>query len=349
MTIQIIEQKINSYWVNLENYKNILVKEKISNFNFYQSPDWLKQISIENNLKISVLISKKGGKILSATPFTIKENFLFKFYGSPLSGSFSLYCGTIFFSLMSDKEKIDIIKSEISILSKLTNYIEYVYDNIDDTNDNINKYFLNYGFKKYYKQTSIIDIVPDQEFLWKGLESRARNMIRKSQKNNVTVKRTNIDKIWLNKFYEMLTKTFDRQRINIPHSKDFYLTLDELFKKDSIFCLTAYCSNEIVGKAIFLKNEHQLIYFSGTSSVKGLQTASNSLILWEAIKYASNNNIRVFDLGGIGMKSIDKFKKSFGGSSKKFTHFKKSPLYLRLAEVLIRYLMKKRIITFQVL
>ena len=147
----------------------------------------------------------------------------------------------------------------------------------------------------------------------------------------------------------MLTETFYRQGINIPHSKEFYLTLEELFKKDKLFCLTAYCSSEIIGKVIFLKNEYQLIYFSGTSTSKGLKTASNSLLLWEAIKFASNNNIRVFDLGGIGMKSIDKFKRSFGGKNKEFIHFKKSPLFIRLAEDLIRYLMKKRIITFQLL
>ena len=343
------KETLYTYWVNLESYKNILDNETEINFNFYQSPEWLKQISITSNLRICILISKRNGRILSATPFTLKKNFLTKFYGSPLSGSFSLYCGTLFFLPMSDKEKIEIIKSEISILSKLSNYIEYVYDNIEDTNENITKFFLNVGFKKYRKQTSVIDIVPDIDLLWKGLESRARNMIRKSIKNNITVEQTKIDNVWLKKFYQMLTETFDRQAKNIPHSRDFYLSLDELFNKGKLFCLTAYSSTEIVGKTIFLKNDHQLVYFSGTTSNKGLKTASNSLMLWEAIKYASNNNIRIFDLGGIGIENIDKFKKSFGGSYKKFVHFKKSSLYLRLIEALIRYLTKKRIITFRIL
>ena len=97
MTILTSEKKIYSYWVDLESYKKLLLKEKIIKLNFYQSPEWLKQISITNRLKVYILISKKDNKILSATPFTLKENYLFKFYGSPLSGSFSLYCGTLFF------------------------------------------------------------------------------------------------------------------------------------------------------------------------------------------------------------------------------------------------------------
>ena len=342
------EKEIHSCWENLGFYKDLLLKNSV-NFNFYQSPEWLEQITKSNNLKVAVLVSKINNKIVSATPFVFKEKFFFKFCGSPLSGSFSLYCGTLFFNSISVNDKIAIMKSEISILSKLSNYIEYVYDNYDENNKMMNQLFINYGFEKHYKQTNIIDIVPSHDLLWKGLESRARNMIRKSIKSNVKVEQTKIDKLWLNKFYNMLSLTFGRQGINVPHSRNFYLSLEELFKKDKLYCLTAYSSDEIVGKAIFLKNDNQMIYFSGTSSIKGLKTASNSLILWEAIKYASNNSIPSFDLGGIGINSIDKFKKSFGGYNKVFVHFKKSPLILKYGEILIRYLIKKRILSFQVL
>ena len=34
---------------------------------------------------------------------------------------------------------------------------------------------------------------------------------------------------------------------------------------------------------------------------------------WEVIKFAADNNISKYNFGGLGISSIDKFKRSFGG------------------------------------
>ena len=52
---------------------------------------------------------------------------------------------------------------------------------------------------------------------------------------------------------------------------------------------------------------------SGTSNEKDLKSTSNSSIQWAAIKAALNDSVKKYDMGGLGIKSIDRFKRSFGG------------------------------------
>jgi hypothetical protein len=46
--------------------------------------------------------------------------------------------------------------------------------------------------------------------------------------------------------------------------------------------------------------------------------AATSLLQWHAIKEAIHLGVSEYDMGGLGVPSIDKFKRSFGGRD--FTH-----------------------------
>ena len=56
-----------------------------------------------------------------------------------------------------------------------------------------------------------------------------------------------------------------------------------------------------------------MLYLSGTANYKGMKFAANSLIQWYAISEAIASGCEQYDMGGLGIDSIDKFKKSFGG------------------------------------
>ena len=55
-----------------------------------------------------------------------------------------------------------------------------------------------------------------------------------------------------------------------------------------------------------------MVYHSASSNIEGFTSAASSMIQWVAIKEAKSRGIKKYDMGGIGIESIDKFKRSFG-------------------------------------
>jgi len=111
----------------------------------------------------------------------------------------------------------------------------------------------------------------------------------------------------------MLSNTFTRQGKKCPHPKNFFIELISLNKsKDALF-LTAKLNNNIISAAIFIINENKMIYLSGTANKTGMNLAATSAIQWHAMQYGQENGYEIFDMGGLGIPSIDKFKLSFGG------------------------------------
>ena len=56
-----------------------------------------------------------------------------------------------------------------------------------------------------------------------------------------------------------------------------------------------------------------MMYFSGVSNSIGMKLAASSLIQWKAMQNAIDIELIDYDMGGLGVDSIDKFKRSFGG------------------------------------
>ena len=92
-----------------------------------------------------------------------------------------------------------------------------------------------------------------------------------------------------------------------------YSCAPRVLQKGLVLCFSADIGDVNVANSIFLRDRRRMMYLSGTSNSDGLKSAASSLIQWEAIKTAVEEGIDVYDLGGIGIQSIDKFKKSFGG------------------------------------
>ena len=145
------------------------------------------QSSFSVEIKIIGTVNHNG-KIISALPIYVKKNAFFNLYGSPLSGLHTHYSGPVFIKI-SHQEKINIIVSQVSyVLSQKINYFEIGFNY---THFQILKIFESYfqNLKSEDKITSILNLNKGEEKLWNSLESRARNMIRKSKKLNVEIKK----------------------------------------------------------------------------------------------------------------------------------------------------------------
>ena len=162
-------------------------------------------------------------------------------------------------------------------------------------------------------KSSQISLPSDSVHLMDSFTGRARNMIRKSEKKGVSVIEISPDDDWINKYYRMLNDTFSKQGKQSPHPKNFFLNLASLYESKNALFLGAYVEKEIEAAAIYLIDKSRMIYLSGTSNRKGLDFAATSALKWHAMRYGQKNNYQIFDMGGLGIPSIDKFKLSFGG------------------------------------
>ena len=146
-------------------------------------------------------------------------------------------------------------------------------------------------------QTVWVDLLKPTDQLLGDFRKGHRNIIRKSQNNNVLVKLESPQKI--NQFYRLYIDTMKRKK-----SINFYLFSEKFFKdhfnklNNNIFWLGAYYLDKFIAGAIFLKSANFLHYYFAGSDDQYLSLSPGTLILWEAIKIGKKLGLHKFHLGG---------------------------------------------------
>jgi len=180
------------------------------------------------------------------------------------------------------------------------------------------------GFSFQRKPTLIIDLTQDLEKIWLNMDRKStRNSIKKAQEKEIEVK-INDD---YNQFHAIL-KSFMRQK-----RFGSFLLMGEInlatMKKYGT-CFTARYRGEVLGGHLYFEDEENILLRYSASKRLGLDknkakliSDANRLLHWEAIQYAKNKGITVYDWGGLWSKEeaeqdpqkrgVNSFKLSFGG------------------------------------
>ncbi len=69
----------------------------------------------------------------------------------------------------------------------------------------------------------------------------------------------------------------------------------------------------MVSAAVFLLDGRRMLLLSAASKPEGMKLAASSSVQWHAIREAISTGIKEYQMGGLGVPSIDTFKRSFGG------------------------------------
>jgi lipid II:glycine glycyltransferase (peptidoglycan interpeptide bridge formation enzyme) len=140
-------------------------------------------------------------------------------------------------------------------------------------------------------------------------------MIRKSEKNGVVVRIEALGSQVLGEFVAMIKATFRHQGLAMPHPFSAYVALAR--NLEPINCLmfvTARYQGRLVSGGIFIVDANRMVFHSGSSTPEGLTLAASSLVQWKAMREGFLRGTQHYDLGGVGVASIDRFKESFGGA-----------------------------------
>ena len=157
------------------------------------------------------------------------------------------------------------------------------------------------------------------EVIWANISSKNRNMIRKAQKNGVTIHHSKLNKQRLAQFKVIYDATMARD-----HAQDYY------FFGDAFYCsmlehlqnfaeiFWAEYENEVIAMSIMLHGNGLMHYHLSGSLAEFRHLAPSNLLLYEAALWGCEQGFRWFHLGGgVGSEedNLYKFKKQFNRNS----------------------------------
>jgi len=297
---------------NKENYISYL---KIPDL--FHDPIWIQVLEEGLGYKNFGLITKVGSEPVCLSIFlTPKKAGLLKLAGAPLPGCFTPYMDPIWLKELDDDMKIRIIYEQDSFLvGEGFSYVERRFrdDSLVTKKKNDGKYEIS------FPETFILKIDPNIDIMWEKMQGRSRNMVRKAGKCGVRVVYGSGSMFEIEQFYNMLKAVFAKSNSLPPHPLKLYKTIVKyLLPRNKLLIISALLKSKVIGYGFFVYNNKEMHFLSGASLQEAYKTGANNLIQWEAIKFACENGINIYDFGGKGIPSIDKFKASFGGETHRY-------------------------------
>lgn len=304
---------------NKELYKELCEKEK--SIPIFSRDWWMNAVCEED--KWDVILIEKGGQIIATLPYYINNKEINQPVLTQKSGPWIKYPCDQKYSSKLDYEK--------RVLNQIIEKIEELgmnkyYQHFDYLIENWLPFYWK-GYSQTTRYTYLLDDLSNLEKNYTNLESRTRKNIRKAEKRVIVKEDCTIEK-----FYQMNKMTFDRQGIPIPYSLATLKKIDEVCLKNNcrkIFY--AVDDNNDIHAAIYIVwDENSAYYLMGGSNPKLSNSEAMSLLIWEAIKFASNVT-KKFDFEGSMIESIERFFRSFGAIQKPYfavyKEFKINTLY----------------------
>lgn len=188
------------------------------------------------------------------------------------------------------------------------------------------------GFNQTTRYTYILPDLSDTDAIWKSMRSNIRREIRKAKKQVRVSDSPDIDLL-----IKMRRMTFERQEKDPAHSDNIIRRIyDACEKRDRCKMFFAIDQEERVHSGLFLVWDDRTAYYLIGGSDPELRTSgAASLLMWEAIQFASDI-VPQFNFEGSMVKSIERFFRSFGGQQiPYFEVFKYSPSFLSVIDPLL--------------
>lgn len=163
---------------------------------------------------------------------------------------------------------------------------------------------------RYLHQTIYID-TSSPDVIFKNMDSKNRNMVRKAEKNGIIIVRKGIED------YSDFMPIYEETMIK-DNASDYYFFDEEYFKaqqelKNNSCIFYAMKENIPISAAIMYFNNHFMHYHLAGTHTEFRKLSPNNLLLYKAACWANERGIEKFHLGG-GIVEDDNlfgFKKQF--------------------------------------
>lgn len=180
------------------------------------------------------------------------------------------------------------------------------------------------GFEQTTRYTYVLEQLGDLDAVWKGMRENIRREVRKAAKSVVLR-----DEPGLDAFLDVNEKTFSRQGLKMPYSRDFVYRLDQACAGQG--CRRIFLAEDAQGQlhaGVYIVWDAQAAYYLMGGADPDLRSSgATSLLLWEAIQFAATVT-QAFDFAGSMIEAVERFFRAFGASQKPYSEVSKitSPL-----------------------
>lgn len=166
--------------------------------------------------------------------------------------------------------------------------------------------------KTFYSRHTVALDLTDDDIWMHQISSKNRNMIRKAEKEGVTIVES--------EDYETFRKLYNGTMSDL-HAEDFYFFPPEYYSEykqtfqcNSLLCLAMYDGKVIAG-SMFMYSDNYAHYHLSARNREYSRYAANNLILWYGIQRAKERGCKWFHFGGGTTGNDDdsllKFKRDF--------------------------------------
>lgn len=164
------------------------------------------------------------------------------------------------------------------------------------------------GYQQRTHYTYRIENTVDIKTVWNETRENIRTDIRKAQKKLKVIEYQDI-----NRFLTIQRKTFERQSRTLPYSEDVYLKIDKACEREGVRKISFAIDdqNQIHAAAYLVWDGGTVYYLMGGSDPQYRSSGANSLLLWNAIQFASEVG-KCFDFEGSMVEPIERFVRAFG-------------------------------------
>ena len=183
------------------------------------------------------------------------------------------------------------------------------------------------GFRQTTRYTYVIEDLSDLDMLWENIRSNTRRVIRKAIKQDISV----ITDLELHQLLDLNEVTFRRQGLPLPYSRQYVERIDAACKEHGArkMFFAVDSQNRLHAAAYIVYDQKSAYYLIGGGNPDLRNSQGQSLVLWEAIKFASTVS-ESFDFEGSMHSNIEPFFRGFGGLQKPYMEITRGSPFLNL-------------------
>lgn len=281
----------------------------------FQTREWLEFVVRTQGAEPVVAALSDGGERVGYFTGMITRRFGVRILGSPLPGSTTNYMGFNLRDGVSRREAAAALP-RFAFRSLGCLYLELMDRHLKAGD------LVGLKFEHRTWGTSEIDLTPDEETIFAGMQSRSRGAIRKSVKLGVRIEEAGGEE-FADEYYAQLEDVFAKQELRPTYRVERVRELIRCLEPTGHLLLLRAVSaeGEHIATGIFPAMNGTAYFWGGASWRSHQNLRPNEPIFWEAIRHWRARGMTAMDLGGGG-----DYKRKFGPRELSVPHLRKSRL-----------------------
>jgi len=301
--------------IDFNEYDNIIQKTPYSSF--YQTKNHL--IFLKDLLKITphFIQVKNENKIIGVMPFFSKKSkFGMVINSLPFFGSYGGFVENVECNKLI-LEELNNFNSENDVISSVIIPNPFIKDES--------------SYRKFFSYTltdsRLIQCLELnnrlENDLWKSFEQRVRRAIRKSQKLNIQIKKTELTDNIIDDFYQMHKNEIKTKGGKIKPSNFFSIVKDRFSVGQDYEILCANKDGVTISYLLVFYHNNFAEYYMPAYDPVHKNTQSTSLLIWNSILNSLNHKVKFYNFGGTwkNQSALYRFKRGWNSKDFKYNYY----------------------------